>query len=77
MATALADPQKGGLIPVIKVIANPSGMQFIRDDADLDATPVIRGESTVEQMGAQLYQEILAVAAGRLTKSEIYGHCEA
>ena len=66
----------GGLIPVIKVIANPKRMQLIRDNADFDATPIIRGEQTVDAMGAALYDEILAVAAGKLTKSEVYGHFE-
>jgi len=66
----------GGLIPVIKVIANPTRMQLIRDNADFDATPIINGESTIQELGAALYEEILAVAAGKLTKSEIYGHYE-
>ena len=66
----------GGLIPVIKVIANPTRMQLIRDNADFDATPIINGESTIQEMGAALYEEILAVAAGKLTRSEIYGHFE-
>jgi altronate dehydratase large subunit len=66
----------GGLIPVLKVIANPNRMQLIADNADLDATPVIRGEATIREMGEQLYAEILAAAAGKLTKSEIHGHFE-
>jgi len=67
----------GGLIPVIKTIANPKRRQLIEDNADLDATPIILGERTIQEMGELLYQEILAVAAGKLTKSEIYGHHEA
>ena len=67
----------GGLIPVIKVIANPNRMQLIEDNADFDATPIIRGERDLEEMGQELYEEILAVAAGKLTKSEIHGHFEA
>ena len=66
----------GGLIPVIKVIANPTRMQLIRDNADFDATPIINGESTIQEMGAALYEEVLAVAAGKLTRSEVYGHFE-
>ncbi len=66
----------GGLVPVIKVIANTTRMQLIRDNADIDATPIIRGEQTIQEMGETLYAEILAVAAGKLTKSEIYGHYE-
>ena len=67
----------GGLIPVIKVIANPKRMQLIEDNADFDATPIIRGEKTIRVMGEELYKEILAVAAGKVTKSEIYRHYEA
>ena len=66
----------GGLVPVIKVIANPHRMQLIRDNADFDASPIIRGERTIREMGDELYEQVLAVAAGRLTKSEIYGHYE-
>jgi altronate dehydratase large subunit len=66
----------GGLIPVIKIIANIHRMQLIADNADFDATPVIRGEKTIREMGEKLYLEILAVASGKLTKSEIHGHYE-
>ena len=67
----------GGLIPVIKIMANPKRMQLIRDNVDFDATPIIRGERTIREMGEELYQEILAVAAGKLTKTEIFRHYEA
>lgn len=67
----------GGLIPVIKVIANTHRMQLIEDNADFDATPVIRGEKSIQEMGEELYGLTLEVAAGKLTKSEIYQHFEA
>ncbi|MFT7694389.1 MAG: altronate dehydratase large subunit, partial [Candidatus Latescibacterota bacterium] len=52
----------GGLTPVIKIIANPNRMQLIADNADnadFDATPIIRGEQSIEQVGEQLYEEII------------------
>jgi altronate dehydratase len=67
----------GGLIPVIKILANTGRRQLIADNVDLDATPVIEGERTIREMGEELYREILRVAAGKLTKSEIHGHFEA
>lgn len=67
----------GGLIPVIKILANPQRMQLIADNVDLDATPVIRGEMSIQEMGQMLYRETLAVAAGKLVKSEIHRHYEA
>ena len=47
------------------------------DNVDFDATPIIRGEQTIQEMGEGLYEEILAVATGKLTVSEIHGHFEA
>jgi altronate hydrolase len=67
----------GGLVPVIKVMANPKRAQLMAEHADLDATAVIRGQRTIREMGQALYEEVLAVAAGKLTKSEIHGHYEA
>ena len=32
---------------------------------------------TIQEVGRAIYAEILAVAAGKLTKSEIHGHYEA
>jgi altronate dehydratase large subunit len=52
-------------------------MELIADNADLDATPVTRGERSLEERAEELYQEVLSVAAGKLTKSEIYRHYEA
>lgn len=67
----------GALAPCIKVIANPNRRQLIADNADIDATGIILGDCTVEDVGRDIYAEILAVAAGKLTKSEMHGHYEA
>ena len=67
----------GGLIPVIKVVANVRRPNLIADNADIDGRPIILGEKTIQEMGEEAYQEILAVAAGKLTKSEVYQHYEA
>jgi altronate hydrolase len=67
----------GALAPCIKVIANPHRQQLIADHADVDATGIIEGERTIEDVGRQIYDEIMAVAAGKLTKSEMHGHYEA
>jgi len=67
----------GGLVPVIKVMGNTQRMGVVQDNVDVDTTPIIRGEKTIREMGEELYEEILSVAAGKLTKSEIYRHFEA
>ena len=43
------------------------------DDMDFDAGAVLDGEATVSELGQKLFDEILAVASGRPTKSEEFG----
>lgn len=66
----------GVVVPVIKICGNPASCARIADNLDIDASPVMRGEKTVREIGEEIYREILAVAAGKLTKSEIMGHFE-
>lgn len=67
----------GGFVPVIKVLSNPHRPQLIADNVDFDGSPVILGQRTIADMAPGLYAEIMAVAAGKLTKSEIHRHFEA
>ena len=60
-------------MPVCKVTANEHTYQWLEDNMDVDLSGIIRGEATVEEMGAQLLQEAHAIANGKLTKAEAYG----
>jgi altronate dehydratase len=44
---------------------------------DFDATDGTRGQRSLDEMVDGLYTEMLAVAAGKPTKSEVLRHCEA
>ena len=46
------------------------------DDMDINCGTIIDGEETVEQAGARIFDEILAMASGKLTRSEIHGFGE-
>ena len=46
--------------------------QHISDDMDIDAG-VILGGTPVEEVGRQIFEEVLAVAGGKKTKSELAG----
>lgn len=49
----------------------------MRENIDyINAGEVMTGQKTLEQMGEEIYQEILEVASGKMTKSEILGHDE-
>ena len=58
--------------PSIKVASNSPKFERMRDDMDIDAGTVLAGR-TVEQVGAEIYDKILAVASGEQPKSEQHG----
>ena len=63
-------------VPVIKITGNPRTYQRMMENIDINAGAVITGEKTLQQVGEEIYQEILAVASGKLSKAEVLGHDE-
>lgn len=59
-------------VPSIKISSNSPMYHRMQDDMDLDAGVVLSGE-TVESVGEQVFEMILQVASGNLTKSEQQG----
>lgn len=64
------------LAPVIKIAANPEMYRRLTDDMDVDAGAILEGRASLEQVGQEIYDRVLATAAGRETKSEALGHRE-
>ena len=65
----------GSLIsPVIKVTGNPQTAQRLRDHIDIDVSSVIRGEELLGEAGERIFQKLVKVADGELTKSETLGY---
>lgn len=58
--------------PTIKVSTNTPLYERMRDDMDIDAGPILNG-TTIEQVGTEIFEEILSVASGKPTKSEAQG----
>ncbi len=58
--------------PSIKVATNTPLYQHMEEDMDINAGVVLEG-TPVEEVGRQIFEEILAVASGKKTKSELHG----
>jgi altronate hydrolase len=58
--------------PTIKVATNSALYERQEPDMDLNAGKVLDGTS-LEQMGTEIFEEILTVASGKRTKSELAG----
>jgi altronate dehydratase large subunit len=63
-------------VPVIKITGNPRTFQRMKENIDINAGTVITGEKSLQEVGEEIYQEILAVASGKLSKAEVLGHDE-
>ena len=62
--------------PVIKICANPETYRRLSEDMDVNAGRILAGEATLEEVGREIYDRILRVAAGERTASEALGHSE-
>ena len=62
--------------PVIKICANPETYRRLSEDMDVNAGRILAGEATLEEVGREIYDRILRVAAGEQTASEALGHSE-
>lgn len=62
--------------PVIKVCANPETYKRLSEDMDVDAGRILEGRASLDEVGREIYELILAVANGRQTCSEALGHQE-
>ena len=71
--TGRGTPTGNAIVPVLKVTANGRTYQRMEDNMDVDLSPIVRGEKTYKEMGAELLHTIHEVANGKLTKAEAYG----
>ena len=58
--------------PSIKIATNTPMYERMIDDMDINAGAILTGR-TVEDVGREIFEEVIAVASGRRTKSEQHG----
>ncbi len=71
--TGRGNPIGNPIAPVLKVTANRETFARMNDNIDMDLSPVLLGEKTIEEMGDQVLDEIVRIAGGKKTKAEIHG----
>lgn len=62
--------------PVIKLSGNPKTVTSMKEHIDVDVSPILQGEMTLDQAGDALIEMIVRTANGRLTAAEALGHRE-
>jgi altronate hydrolase len=59
--------------PCIKVATNTLLYNHMIEDMDINAGTILDGAETVQQVGARIFEKVIAVASGEKTKSELAG----
>lgn len=62
--------------PCIKITGNHATYQYMEDDMDFDASPVLEGLCSQDSLTGQLVDLVVEISSGRPSKSEILGHSE-
>ncbi len=71
--TGRGTPTGSPIAPVIKITANAGTYKKMKDNIDLDVSSVVRGKETVKEAGKRIFDEVIAVASGKLCKAEKLG----
>ena len=74
--TGRGTPTGSAVMPTIKVATNSQMANAIPDIIDLNSGTIADGTESLEENGQLIYQLILDVANGQLTKAELGGHHE-
>ncbi|HEY1214629.1 MAG TPA: UxaA family hydrolase [Bryobacteraceae bacterium] len=59
------------IAPVIKIATNTGMFDRMRDNMDINAGTIIEGAEKIESVGKRIFDEVMLVSSGKLTKAEI------
>ncbi|MDK2919246.1 MAG: altronate dehydratase large subunit [Candidatus Petromonas sp.] len=74
--TGRGTPTGAPIAPVIKVTGNTLTYNKMKMNMDINAGRIIDGEATIEEIGKEIFDEMIKVANGKKTKAESLGHKE-
>ena len=61
------------IYPIVKVTGHPETWARMGDDMDVNASNIMEGTESIESVGERIFDEVLAVASGKVTKGEELG----
>lgn len=74
--TGRGTPTGNPIAPVIKLTGNKFTFESMIDNIDFDVSRIISGEETIQEAGEKLFEEVVEVCNGKITKAEALKHRE-
>ena len=74
--TGRGTPTGNPIAPVIKLTGNAFTYKNMVDNIDFDVSEIVSGHKTIQEMGEKLFDEIVEVCNGKITKAEALKHKE-
>ena len=71
--TGRGTPTGSPIAPVIKITGNAETYRKMKDNLDLNVNRILQGKESVKEAGRTVFNEMVAVASGKLTKAEKLG----
>jgi altronate dehydratase large subunit len=71
--TGKGTPLGSPIAPVIKITANKDTYLKMKDNMDIDVSRILQGKETVKSAGERVFEEVISVASGKVTKAEKEG----
>jgi altronate dehydratase large subunit len=60
-------------VPVIKITGNRNTYLKLKDNMDMDVSRILEGKEKVTPAGKRIFEEVISVASGKMTKAEKQG----
>ncbi|MBN1152819.1 MAG: UxaA family hydrolase [Dehalococcoidia bacterium] len=61
------------ICPLVKVTGHPETWKKMSEDMDVNASTIMEGVESIESVGKRIFDEVLAVASGKITRGEELG----
>lgn len=75
-STGKGSPTGSPIAPVIKIGTNPKVYEIMSEHIDVNAGKIIEGNSTIQDIGEEIYEKVMDVANGTKTAAESHSHQE-